>query len=87
VNGEVGNNFIAPIPLSGVSMSWDSTTGNNTTTLNIYKNGAATGNIILTGARGVIPSLPVSFAVGDTCQIRYVGGTAPGNTQVTLYFT
>ena len=84
---QVGNVFVAPVALTGVSLSWDTSSGNNTTTLDIYKNNVSTGNIVLTGIRGVISSLPISFAVGDTCQLRYVAGTAPGNAQVTLYFT
>lgn len=83
----VGNCFVSPVAVSGVSLSWDTSTGNNTTTFNIYVNNVATSNFNLTGTRGVISSLPISLAVGDTCQIRYIAGTAPGNSQVTLYFT
>jgi len=84
---QVGNVFVSPVALAGVSLSWDTTSGNNTTTLAIYKNNVSTGNIVLTGIRGVIASLPISFAVGDTCQLRYMAGASPGNSQVTLYFT
>jgi hypothetical protein len=87
VVSEVGNNFVVNQASVCTSVSYDTQTGDATTQFTIFKNGVALLTpYTLTGLRGVIPLDNFAFDAGDTCQIRYTAGTAPGRQTHTINF-
>jgi hypothetical protein len=66
-------------------IAWNTSTANATTVYTVWKNGAAIISVALTGVQGVITTLSIAVASGDTIAIEYDSGAAPGNSYVNMF--
>lgn len=61
-----------------LTLAWTTTAGNATTQVIIWKNGASSDPIVLSGVQGNIATAGTSYAATDQIAIEYDSGTAPG---------
>jgi hypothetical protein len=86
--GAVGNVYLVTSYLTARAVTWTTTSGDETTTFAIIKNGVILVTFELTGTIGVIVLNGVIFFNPDnTIQVRHVGGTSPGPCLLTFYYT
>lgn len=76
-----------PIPADGIldTLTYYTNTGDNTTTLQIVKNGVVESTFNCDAAYGVETGIGLSVNVFDNIAIRYSGGTAPSEGLYTAY--
>jgi len=66
------------------SISWNSSAASATTDIKIWKNGAESETIDLTGLTGVVSGLSTTFSAGDGVALEYDAGNIPQYTTFSL---
>jgi len=82
------NSMVAPIDCKLLAISYNTTNGDNTTTVDILNGVTIVWNFNLVGASGVedtIDNPSLLFSKGDKLTVRVTGGTAPGQSNFSVY--
>lgn len=82
------NSMIVPIDCKLLAIAYNTTNGDNTTTVNIMNGVTIVWNFNLVGASGVedtIDNLALLFSKGDRLTVRVTGGTTPGQSNFAVY--
>jgi hypothetical protein len=81
-----GNNFVIPANMSLRAVTYDTASGTTSTRFDIYKNLISVQSFNLTNSVGYLPTANLDLIPNDVVSVRFISGTAPGNTTMTLYF-
>lgn len=67
------------------ALTWNTQSGDATTQVGAYVNGALSETVTLSGATGADSTLTSTFVAGDDLSLRYNGGTAPDEGTYALW--
>lgn len=74
-----------PVACNAIRLSYNTTSGDNTTLINVVVNDVVNTGITLGGASGVATT-SIALSAGDTIALEYDSGTAPALSIFTLHF-